>query len=311
MGAAAATMPGMEIKALTVDEFLSRPEWPALIREYAVESALEPFADTATPQWDAYQALMDQGALVVLGAFDADRLIGFLAVVVTVLPHFGVRMACTESYFVASAARNTGAGLALLREAQAVAQAAEAHGLLVSAPEGSRLARVLAATDYKPSHRVFFKEVSARPATQVPAMAEHDLSAVRKLQEWALAQPQVQIPTHHTLHGGMYARTICLKAGTLIVGALIKVPTLLVLSGDSSVFVGGNERERRYTGHHVIQAQPGRKQVFLAHADTHLTMLFPTSAQTVAEAENEFTDEAQALGSRRPQATNLVALKEG
>ena len=102
MGAAAATMPGMEIKALTVDEFRSRPEWPALIREYAVESALEMCADTAAPQWDAYQALLDQGALVVLGAFDADRLIGFLTVVVTVLPHFGVRMACTESYFVAA-----------------------------------------------------------------------------------------------------------------------------------------------------------------------------------------------------------------
>ena len=145
MGAAAATMPGMEIKALTVDEFRSRPEWPALIREYAVESALEPFADTATPQWDAYQALLDQGALVVLGAFDADRLIGFLAVVVTVLPHFGVRMACTESYFVASAARNTGAGLALLREAQAVAQAAEAQEAAAEAQEAAAMAQEEAA----------------------------------------------------------------------------------------------------------------------------------------------------------------------
>ena len=299
----------IEIKALTVDEFRARPEWPALIREYAIESALDEFADTAAPQWDTYQALMDQGTLIALGAFDDDALVGFITAMVTVLPHFGVRMVCTESYFVAAASRHTGAGLALLREAQVVAQAVDAYGLLVSAPEGSRLARVLSGTDFKPTHRVFFKP-TAQPA-QVPAMPESDRNAVRRLQDWALQQPQLDIPTHHTLHGGMYARTICLKAGALIVGAHIKVPTVLVLSGDASVFVGGDERERRYAGYHVVPAQPGRKQVFLAHADTHLTMLFPTSAQTVAEAENEFTDEAQALGSRRPQATNLVAFNEG
>ena len=38
-------------------------------------------------------------------------------------------------------------------------------------------------------------------------------------------------------------------------------------------------------GYHVIPASAGRKQVFVAHADTDLTMLFPSHAATVEDAE--------------------------
>ena len=34
---------------------------------------------------------------------------------------------------------------------------------------------------------------------------------------------QVPIETRHVLHAGMYARTICIPAGVLITGALVKV----------------------------------------------------------------------------------------
>ncbi|MDR0439472.1 MAG: hypothetical protein LBI59_00590 [Candidatus Accumulibacter sp.] len=129
-----------------------------------------------------------------------------------------------------------------------------------------------------------------------PAMSDASVDKVRRLETWLLDLPQVDIPTRHVIHAGMYARTITIPAGTVITGALIKVPTMLVVFGDCTVFVG--ESSLRLTGHHVVPASAGRKQVFVAFEDTTLTMIFPTQAKTVEEAEAEFTDEFARLLSR-------------
>lgn len=140
------------------------------------------------------------------------------------------------------------------------------------------------------------ERIAQRIAAQLPAMAPADIDKVRALEAEVLQAPQVDIPTRHVLHGGMYARTIRIPAGVLLTGALIKIPTVLVLDGDVTVFVG--TKTIRLEGRHVLPASAGRKQAFLAHADTELTMLFPTHATTVEEAEAEFTDEADRLMSR-------------
>ena len=136
------------------------------------------------------------------------------------------------------------------------------------------------------------------PAAQgLPAMSDGDVARVAQLQDYLLQLPQVEIETIHHLHAGLYARTIRIPAGVVITGALIRIPTLLILSGHATVFIGGESVE--LAGYHVLQGHAGRKQVFRAHADTDLTMIFATSAATVEEAETEFTHEADSLASRR------------
>lgn len=132
---------------------------------------------------------------------------------------------------------------------------------------------------------------------RLPAMADADVQKVADLERYMLGLPQVEIKTTHHLHAGLYARTICIPAGVAITGALIKIPTLLIFSGHATVFIGGESVELQ--GYHVLPGDAGRKQAFAAHQDTHLTMLFATSAKTVEQAEAEFTDETDALGSRR------------
>jgi len=135
------------------------------------------------------------------------------------------------------------------------------------------------------------------PRPHLPAMSPEAIDRVRRL-EGALAQmPQVDIPTAHLFHAGVYARTIRIPAGVALTGALIKVSTVLIFSGHATVFIGGEAVELH--GYHVIAASAGRKQAFVAHADTDLTMLFPSAAQSVAEAEAEFTDEADLLLSHQ------------
>lgn len=132
----------------------------------------------------------------------------------------------------------------------------------------------------------------------IPAMTPEAIDKVRRLEECVLALPQVELETRHALHGGMYARTIRIPAGVIITGALIKVPTLLIVQGKASVYVGLDE-PLHLDGYNVLPASAGRKQVFVAVTDTWLTAVFATKATTVDEAERAFTDEHERLATRR------------
>ncbi|HEV8493045.1 MAG TPA: hypothetical protein VGR76_12280 [Candidatus Angelobacter sp.] len=118
---------------------------------------------------------------------------------------------------------------------------------------------------------------------------------------------QVPIVTEHVLHAGMYSRTITMPPGTPLVGALIKIPTLVITVGDGCVFVNGKWKQVR--GYQVIPGCKGRKQAFYSTGPLVITMVFPTKARTVAEAEAEFTDEAALLLSRR-QDFNYATITE-
>ena len=137
--------------------------------------------------------------------------------------------------------------------------------------------------------------VSSAPC--LPSMNATDIERVQRLEAVALGMQQVPIKTDHHFHAGLYSRTIRIPAGVMITGALIKIPTLLIVSGHASVYIGGESIE--LCGYHILPGQAGRKQVFIAHADTELTMIFSTNATTVEQAEAEFTDETELLMSRK------------
>lgn len=145
----------------------------------------------------------------------------------------------------------------------------------------------------------------ALPSLAIPSMRPAEIARVAELELRVLERPQAEIATHHVLHAGVYCRTILMPAGTLLTGALVEIATVLIVAGDCSVAIGDGQPER-LTGHHVLAAGPKRKQAFLAHADTHLTMIFATAAQSVEEAENEFTAEADRLMSRQPGHANTI-----
>lgn len=140
----------------------------------------------------------------------------------------------------------------------------------------------------------------------LPAMPDHAIAAVRELEEHQRHMQKVPIQTHHLIHGGMYARTICIPAGACLTGALLKVPTVLILHGHVTVFTGADEVT--LAGYHVLPGSAGRKSAFIAHADTWMTMLFPTLATSVEQAEIEFTDEADLLMSRHDGSGDITII---
>jgi hypothetical protein len=129
-----------------------------------------------------------------------------------------------------------------------------------------------------------------------PALVEPDaqtLVCLRDLDVSLLALPQVEMTIDHLLHGGMYVRTAHIPADTLVSGVQLSRATVLVISGDVTIFTGTDSV--RLIGFHVLPGSAGRKQLFRTHAETHLAMVLPSHAQSVDEAECEFTNDADLL----------------
>lgn len=138
------------------------------------------------------------------------------------------------------------------------------------------------------------------------AMSDQSVEAVRKLEKKLGSNQQIPIRTSHLLHGQMYARTVCLPAGAALTGALLKLATILIVHGDCVVFTG--DGEIHLSGFNVIPGSAGRKTAFIAYTDTHMTMVFPSIAKTVEEAENQFTEEAHLLISRRDGSSDTITI---
>lgn len=141
---------------------------------------------------------------------------------------------------------------------------------------------------------------------RIAVMSDSAIEKVRLVQDAMLKLPQVDLPVHHILHGGMYSRSLVIPAGVAIAGAFIQVATTLVVSGNVTVYA--NDQAYEIDGYQVLVASAGRKQVFVAHTDTNMTMTFATDAKTVEDAENEFTSESYLLASRRHENLNTTII---
>lgn len=130
-------------------------------------------------------------------------------------------------------------------------------------------------------------------STCLAATAPPVLAKLFRIQDALRAANDVAIHTQHVIHAGIYARTITMPPDTVLMGAFVKIPTLLITVGSAKVFTG--EGWKYMDGYRVIPASAQRKQIFVSRGPLIITALFATSAKTVEEAEREFTDEFELL----------------
>lgn len=145
------------------------------------------------------------------------------------------------------------------------------------------------------------------PVGLVPATAPEALARINEVEQRMRAMPQIELQTEHILHAGMYARTVRLAPRVAIVSVLIKVPTMLTVNGACRVYAGDGWRD--FQGFNVIPASAGRKMIYVTSSATEITMVFPTKAKSVEEAEREFTDDPELLLSR--QSPNDLVIVTG
>lgn len=146
----------LEVKRVPFALIEHAPELPALLAEYAAESANDEIGPVC-PDLPTYRMMERAGGFYSFGAYWNGQLIGILFMVTPVLPHYTKRTAVAESFFVMSAHRKTGAGTQLRQAAENVASGVGCVGIIFSAPIDGVLEKVLPGVAYRPVATAFFK----------------------------------------------------------------------------------------------------------------------------------------------------------
>jgi Acetyltransferase (GNAT) family len=130
------------IRPVSYADILSDPNAKALLHEYALECSL-PELGYASPQAELYELLEKSGGFQAFGVYDGENLVGFATVLIYVLPHYGQKVATTESIFISKEYRAAHAFSHLTSAIQSYAMEAGCLAFLYSANSGSRFDRLL------------------------------------------------------------------------------------------------------------------------------------------------------------------------
>jgi len=148
----------MLVQAIRTRDLDAKPGFPALVYGYIAESA-HPKLPSPVINMGLYHELEDQGVLHAFEAVRDGELVGFMFLVVSIVPHYGVLIGRSESLYVLPAQRGW-AGRKLLNAARTKAHAEGAAGFYVSARAGSTLAELLPLLGFEKSDEVFMKALS-------------------------------------------------------------------------------------------------------------------------------------------------------
>ena len=140
----------------------------------------------------------------------------------------------------------------------------------------------------------------------IPTMTLEQIEDANTAEKYIKTLDRVMCVTQHTIHSGIYSRTLFMPKGSVVAGVIIKVATTLILSGKMAVYIG--DEVIHIDGYNVIPTMGNRKQVVYAIEDSYATLLFKTNSKTVDEAEQEMTDEYERLMSRCVDSKNLVTI---
>ena len=131
-----------KVTLVSMSELINDPMFDDLVEEYRIESSIEGMGH-ANWNKEIYAQLDKVGIMHLFAAHgSAGNLVGFMVVLLTVVPHYGALTATTESLFVGSRYRDGGAGLLLIKEADRFSKYRRGIGLLVIAPQRCALVKV-------------------------------------------------------------------------------------------------------------------------------------------------------------------------
>jgi GNAT superfamily N-acetyltransferase len=150
----------LEIRRITYDEILDAPNAGALFKEYGEECSI-PEIGEPNPQRAMYAWMEKADLMHSFGAYESGELVGFATVLVSVLPHYGKKIANMESFFLGQSHRRGNAGRTFMAWLEAFAKEMECAALLYNARAGSSLEKLLGAIpEYQRTNSVFLWKVS-------------------------------------------------------------------------------------------------------------------------------------------------------
>ena len=113
--------------------------------------------------------------------------------------------------------------------------------------------------------------------------------AVEALQVELSKMPQVELPTEHIFHGGMYCRQLFQPAGSLVVGKVHKKEHFfMVVQG--TVAITGDGETLLYTAPFMLTSKPGTKRALYAETDVVYMTIHRADSTTVEAVEDELVE---------------------
>lgn len=145
-----------EIRRVAIKDVLDDPAFPELLAMFERAVAVE---GLPTSKWrrDIYELLEDSGRILSLAAYMDGELIGFLGLMVSMLPQYGEEVAVIDTVFVRPEHRGTGAGLQLVHEAEAWARETGAVAVMLSTPVDGVLGRIVQRWGYQQTRHTYMK----------------------------------------------------------------------------------------------------------------------------------------------------------
>lgn len=127
----------MKIERVSPHYLFARPEFDRLCRQYTEESGIKLWGDSKV-------CIEDYRDTKMLAAFEEGALVGFACLRLTKHPHYaGKVLSILDAIYAEPSARKGMAGVQLINEVKALAASFGADTMLMSAPYGSRLSRLL------------------------------------------------------------------------------------------------------------------------------------------------------------------------
>jgi quercetin dioxygenase-like cupin family protein len=120
---------------------------------------------------------------------------------------------------------------------------------------------------------------------------------INTLKTEMLKMNQVELPTQHLFHGGMYCRQVWRPAGCTIVGKVHKKEHFyMVVSG--TVAITTDDGVQELTGPAMLCCKPGTQRAVYAITDALCMTIHRAEANTVEQVEDELveTDPESAFG---------------
>lgn len=114
----------------------------------------------ASPDAERFRLLEAAGLLLVVGAFDDDKLIGYAATIISRHMHYDFNLAANDALYLAEAYRGTRAGLGLIRETERLAKARGADMITWHAKPGTPLDALLPRLSYGLQDHIYLKGLS-------------------------------------------------------------------------------------------------------------------------------------------------------
>lgn len=115
------------------------------------------------------------------------------------------------------------------------------------------------------------------------------LAFVNQLEAQMTTMPQADVPVWNNWAPGVYARTILIRAGVALTGAIHKTEHLCIISGDHE-FTTDEGMQRITHPHHIMLSKPGAKRAGYSHADTWFTTVHATNERDLEKLVLELCD---------------------